>query len=298
MKIITPVEIDKNLPKISYDSKIVMFGSCFADQIGERLAMYGFDIQVNPFGTLYNMQSIYNSITRLSAVCEALQGATSPFFVADDLIERPDGMVVTYSHHSRYGGKTTDKKGYLKAINDKLKQDSEFFYKADTVILTLGTSYVFRLAGSNFVVSNCHKMPSKNFNREFLPLEECATLLSAIVDTFPQKRFILTVSPIRHLADGAHGNSLSKSNLLLAIDKAIASKKNLFYFPAYEIFNDELRDYRWYGEDLVHPTPMAIEYVFEKFKSACISESCYQKMDENLKIYKQKHHIANYDNNS
>lgn len=326
MKIITPVEIEELKPRLSNKNKIMMLGSCFADEIGEQLQAQGFNIAVNPFGTLYNARSIYNSVMRLAAVCGIVRSAESPMFTPEDIIERPDGLLVTYSHHSRYGksyeksdGQNHEKSNaakakteYLKFINEKLERDAEFFYKADTVILTLGTSYVFKLAGTNFTVSNCHKMPAKNFTREFLPLEECAELLRAITGTFSDKRFILTVSPIRHLADGLHGNQISKSTLLLAVEQALCPtasriistvatptqqstqlaepQSNTYYFPAYEIMNDELRDYRWWADDLVHPSAMAVRYIFEKFKAACIDPACYPAMETALKAYKQSLH--------
>jgi hypothetical protein len=288
MKILTPVEIPKPEKMIDYSSRILTLGSCFADQLGQMLKMYGFDCMVNPFGTLYNICSVYNSLMRLGAVSGLLRSQDNPLFSKEDVFLRPDGRFVTWSHHSRCALKESEgftSEDFLQKANQDLKAAAEFFLKADTVIITLGTSYVFKLKGTEFVVSNCHKMPAKDFERVFVPSEDAENLISQICAMFPQKRFIFTVSPIRHLADGAHGNNLSKSALLLAIDNAGAE-----YFPSYEIMLDELRDYRWYAEDMIHPSDAAIKYIFEKFSEAFIAEICKEKMQQELKNYKASQH--------
>ena len=288
MKILTPVEIPKPEKMIDYSSRILTLGSCFADQLGQMLKMYGFDCIVNPFGTLYNICSVYNSLMRLGAVSGLLRSQDNPLFSKEDVFLRPDGRFVTWSHHSRCALKESEgftSEDFLQKANQDLKAAAEFFLKADTVIITLGTSYVFKLKGTEFVVSNCHKMPAKDFERVFVPSEDTENMIRQICAMFPQKRFIFTVSPIRHLADGAHGNNLSKSALLLAIDNAGAE-----YFPSYEIMLDELRDYRWYAEDMIHPSDAAIKYIFEKFSETFIAEICKEKMQQELKNYKASQH--------
>ena len=288
MKILTPVEIPKPEKMIDYSSRILTLGSCFADQLGQMLKMYGFDCMVNPFGTLYNICSVYNSLMRLGAVSGLLRSQDNPLFSKEDVFLRPDGRFVTWSHHSRCALKESEgftSEDFLQKANQDLKAAAEFFLKADILIITLGTSYVFKLKGTEFVVSNCHKMPAKDFERVFVPSEDAENLISQICAMFPQKRFIFTVSPIRHLADGAHGNNLSKSALLLAIDNAGAE-----YFPSYEIMLDELRDYRWYAEDMIHPSDAAIKYIFEKFSEAFIAEICKEKMQQELKNFKASQH--------
>lgn len=288
MKILTPVEIPKPEKMIDYSSRILTLGSCFADQLGQMLKMYGFDCMVNPFGTLYNICSVYNSLMRLGAVSGLLRSQDNPLFSKEDVFLRPDGRFVTWSHHSRCALKESEgftSEDFLQKANQDLKAAAEFFLKADILIITLGTSYVFKLKGTEFVVSNCHKMPAKVFERVFVPSEDAENLISQICAMFPQKRFIFTVSPIRHLADGAHGNNLSKSALLLAIDNAGAE-----YFPSYEIMLDELRDYRWYAEDMIHPSDAAIKYIFEKFSETFIAEICKEKMQQELKNFKASQH--------
>lgn len=287
MKILTPVDIPKPERQIDFSSKILCLGSCFADSMGEKLSQYGFDCLVNPFGTLYNICSVFNSLMRLGAVSGLLRSQDNPLFSKEDIILRPDGKFVTWSHHSRCGLRQADgtAEDFLKKANHDLNNAADFFRQADTVIITLGTSFVYKLKGTEFVVSNCHKFPAKDFERVFVPTEDTREMIAQIKAMFPKKHFIFTVSPIRHLADGAHGNNLSKSALLLAIENAGAE-----YFPSYEIMLDELRDYRWYAEDMTHPSEAAIKYIFEKFTEAFIAESCKDQMKENLKAFKASQH--------
>lgn len=287
MKILTPVDIPKPERQIDFSSKILCLGSCFADSMGEKLTQYGFDCLVNPFGTLYNICSVFNTLMRLGAVSGLLRSSDNPLFSKEDVILRPDGKFVTWSHHSRCGLRQADgtAEDFLKKANQDLNHAADFFCQADTVIITLGTSFVYKLKGTEFVVSNCHKFPAKDFERVFVPTEDTREMIAQIKAMFPKKRFIFTVSPIRHLADGAHGNNLSKSALLLAIENAGAE-----YFPSYEIMLDELRDYRWYAEDMTHPSEAAIKYIFEKFSEAFIAESCKDQMKENLKAFKASQH--------
>lgn len=296
MKIITPVDIPVSEKQIDYSSKILTLGSCFADNMGEMMKMYGFDCMVNPFGTLYNVCSVYNSLVRMAAVCGVVRSADNPMFTKGDVFLRPDGRFVTWAHHSRCGLKETEgftADDFLKKANAELEASSEFLYKADTLIITLGTSFVFKLKNTNFVVSNCHKRPAGEFVREFISADEQKGLLLQIAELFPKKRIILNVSPIRHLADGAHGNKVSKATLLVAIDGAIKEDRTgaLEYFPSYEIMMDELRDYRWYAEDMTHPSEVAQRYIFERFTENRINPECHSRMAEEIKKYKASHHI-------
>ena len=292
MKIFTTVDIPKPEKQLDLSGKILCMGSCFADTMGEKLVQHGFDCLVNPFGTLYNVCSVFNSLMRLGAVSGMIRSDDNPLFTKEDVILHPDGKYVTWSHHSRCSLRQSEgtEENFLCKANRELKQAADFFIKADTVIITLGTSYVFKLKATDFVVSNCHKFPAKDFERVFVPAEEQTDILRQIAQMFPGKRFILTVSPIRHLVDGAHGNRISKASILLAVDKAIAEEKNLEYVPSYEIMLDELRDYRWYAEDLVHPSEAAIKYIFERFADTFIAENCKEQMQRNLKVFKASQH--------
>ena len=290
MKILTTVDIPKPEKQIDFSGKILCLGSCFADSMGEKLVQYGFDCLINPFGTLYNVCSVFNTLMRLGAVSGLLRSTDNPLFAKEDVILHPDGKYVTWSHHSRCSLRQSEgtAEDFLEKANRELRQASDFFLKADTVVITLGTSYVFKLKGTDFVVSNCHKFPAKDFERLFVPAEEQTDILRQIAQMFPAKRFILTVSPIRHLADGAHGNRISKASILLAIDRAIAESDNLEYFPSYEIMLDELRDYRWYADDLVHPSEAAVKYIFERFTDTFIAESFKEKMQQKASQHEKR----------
>ena len=268
---------------ISGHDGTVTLGSCFSDEIGRRLSETGFNVLCNPFGTLYNPASIAKSVELL---------AGGKHFTEDDIVRTPDGFA-SFFHHSRFNRPTADE--FLDNANRCLERDSEFFAKAGFVLVTYGTAWVFRHKERNMTVSNCHKLPASEFERSRLDVEQCAALTEKMVSAFPEKTWIFTVSPIRHLADGAHGNRLSKATLLLAIDKALEGKKNAFYFPAYEIMEDELRDYRFYQENMTHPTGQAADYIFERFADFAIDPSpeCRERMAEALKELKRTGHRQN-----
>lgn len=306
MELMTKVNIEPAEDKITYNHKILMMGSCFADEIGSLLKEYAFQTLVNPFGTLYNPVSVISSLERVADCREftpdevintglhhtvpvtPAAGTNPAGALAETESERP-GKYCSLSHHSSFARETPQQ--FLEHANTTLRQASHFFKQADTVIITLGTAWVFRHIIQNRIVSNCHKINPKEFNREFLNITETAEILNKFVTQYPGKKFIFTVSPIRHLKDGAHGNQISKATLMLAIEKIIKSGlKNISYFPAYEIVLDELRDYRFYAQDMVHPSNQAVKYIFERFKEHFISPDEYQKMQENLKRHKQSIH--------
>jgi hypothetical protein len=150
-------------------------------------------------------------------------------------------------------------------VNQSLAEAHAHFVDSKWVVISLGTSWVFRNKETQEVVSNCHKLPAHQFERQFLSVEQSSQYLSEIVQQHPVKQFIFTISPLRHLKDGLHENQLSKAALLLAVDQVCKQFENAHYFPAYEILLDELRDYRFYKEDMVHPTEQAVRYIWERF---------------------------------
>lgn len=251
-------------------SHTLMTGSCFATEIGRRLQDEGCDICLNPFGVLYNPASIAAALERLK---------TGELFTEKDVIRRVDdaskGLVryVSYHHHGSFARETPE--AFLENANSALKEACVAFRRADTCIITLGTAWVFRLVSTGEVVANCHKVPAREFRRELMGVSEAQECLAPLIGRHPDKRWIFTVSPIRHLADTPHGNQISKSTLLLAIDALqrrfppdrASGRQGVLYFPAYEIMIDELRDYRWYSpENKTHPTAEAVDIIFEKFK--------------------------------
>lgn len=280
LKLQTKVEPGTSPVRLTYADSAVLLGSCFADSIGARMSDAGFDVCVNPFGTLYNPVSLCRAADRLES------GA--PFTEADCVeMGAGAGLVCSFHHHTSFARKTPEE--FLAAANASLAAAHARWRAAGLVIVTLGTAYCFRHVESGLVVSNCLKRPGGEFVRERLSVEQTASLLRGLVSRFPDKRFILTVSPIRHMGDGAHANQLSKSTLLLAAD-SVADGERVVYFPAYEIVLDELRDYRFYDEDMVHPTSQAADYIWERFCDFALPESERQTLEDNMKACRLRRH--------
>ena len=259
MQLHTKLDIKPLNHTIAYGDGLLFLGSCFADEVGALCRGMGFDALVNPFGVLYNLASIAQSLERL--------GSGRPF-THDDVIAVGEGQYCTFSHNTAFW--QSDEATLLETVNKDLKEAYERFMNAKWVVISLGTSWVFRHKETRQVVSNCHKLPARQFDREFLSTDQSAEYLSKMVQAHPDKQFIFTVSPLRHLKDGLHENQLSKAALLLAVDEVCKSFGNAHYFPAYEILLDELRDYRFYKEDMVHPTEQAVRYIWERFADFAI----------------------------
>ncbi len=280
MKLQTPVDTGNSRVGISYEDKIMVVGSCFADNIGRKMAQAGFDVCVNPFGTLYNPVSVCNSLSRLASGVQ---------FSGEECVEMGAGagLICSFSHHTSFARRTAEE--FLTVANDSFMKASEFYKSANKIIITLGTSWCYKHGAE--VVSNCLKRDAKEFEREFLPMNRTVALLTRLVERNPDKRFIFTVSPVRHLKDTAHGNQLSKSSLLLAEDAlCMAFPDRVEYFPSYEIMMDELRDYRFYAEDMVHPSVQAVNYIWERFIGFCLPEEQKKKLLENEKLFRQSMH--------
>ena len=239
---------------IVYGDGLLFLGSCFADEVGGICRGLGFDALVNPFGVLYNPVSVANAVHRL---------ASGRPFAHEEVIRTGEEYYCTFSHNTTFWQPTEE--ALLKKINASLLVAHERFKAARWVMVSLGTSWVFRNKESGQVVSNCHKLPARQFDREFLTVEQSVDCLIKMLQAYPDKQFVFTVSPLRHIKDGLHGNQLSKASLLLAVDEVCKAFDNAHYFPAYEILLDELRDYRFYKEDMVHPTEQAVQYIWERF---------------------------------
>lgn len=277
LKLQTPVTDAECKVGISYKDRILMIGSCFTDNIGSQLKNYGFNVCINPFGTLYNPASVTQSIRRLLDCKE---------FTLEDCIEigAGDQRACSFHHHTSFA--RTSQEEFLQNANARLREASEFFKDCNKVIVTLGTSWCFRHIEKDFIVSNCLKRNPKEFIREFLTSAQTAGMLREIMDLCPDKEFIFTVSPIRHFKDGAHGNQLSKASLLLGINETGAE-----YFPAYEIMMDELRDYRFYADDMCHPSPLAVNYIGERFLDWALPQNERSLLEDNIRAWKKGCHI-------
>jgi len=278
----TAVDIPSFAKKIGYEHKILLVGSCFAVSMAERLQGLKFAAMSNPFGVLYNPLS----------VAESLQRMAEKRLLTEADLRHEQGLWFSYTHHSRFAH--PNKSEALRLINESILKGAWGLKTADFLVLTLGTAWVYRLKKTGEVVANCHKTSAKELDRFLLSPSEVAIALcdmaNALQDKFPQLQIIFTVSPIRHWKDGAHGNQLSKAALLLAVDEAVKKATNAVYFPAYEIVMDELRDYRFYAADMLHPSDVAVEYIWEKFVHALVNDSAKKTMEEVKSLMAAKAH--------
>jgi hypothetical protein len=281
--LISHIEWPKSTIELTFHDSIVMLGSCFAENIGNKLIEHKFHVDLNPFGIIYNPESIALSIMRL---------IDKKKFEDSSLVFH-DGLFHSLSHHGRFSG--ISKEESLEKINAQLAFSAGNLQNADKLIITFGTSYVYRLRETGEAVANCHKLPSNLFTRQRLSVAEIVDRWSeALNRLFAINRKIIvlfTVSPIRYWQDGVHENQLSKSTLLLAIEELQQLfPARLIYFPAYELMMDELRDYRFYADDLFHPTDLAVEYIWERFVETYMSQQTQQDMKEISLIIKALSH--------
>lgn len=269
----TSVEMPEGLPRFSGRERLLLMGSCFATNIGTRLVEAKFACDVNPYGVLYNPMSIS------AALREALEGKV---YRADDL-QAHGGLWHSPMHHGDFSAPTAEEA--LERINTRLEVLREELKGLDVLVATWGTAWVYEDAQTGRIVGNCHKRPERCFRRRRLTVEEVADdwcdLVGRLRAANPRLRVLLTVSPIRHLRDGLHANQLSKATLLLAADRLVEAMPDVVgYFPAYELLNDELRDYRFYAADMVHPSDVAVDYVWQRFCEACLTDEARRVMDE------------------
>lgn len=273
MKLQTIVDIPAPGFEISYLSSGVTIGSCFATEVGSRMERLKFDISVNPLGVLYNAASIAKL---LEVVLSGREITSEDLFYDGELYN-------SYLFHSRFSHRS--EKETLASINSATKSCREDINRASYIIITLGTSYIYRLKSSGEVVANCHKTTASQFTRECISTEETISYLEKIVSLLSGKEIIFTISPIRHIRDGLSGNNLSKSIARVAIEEITKRHSTCHYFPSFEIMVDELRDYRFYRDDMFHPTPLAVDYIWERVQETFCSK-------QTLKIVKQVEDIA------
>lgn len=249
----------------------MLLGSCFATEMGERLCAAKFACDVNPYGVLYNPISI------ATALHEMMQGCR---YEAQDLFLH-DGCWHSPMHHGAFSDASQEV--VLQEINRRLQAAHEALPRLNTLILTWGTAYVYKTRAEGRVVGNCHKLPENHFDRYRLTVDEVVEAYETLFDLLfalnPSLRVLLTVSPIRHLRDGLHANQLSKSVLLLAADVLQQRyPQQVDYFPTYELLLDELRDYRFFAEDMVHPSGTALSIVWQRFTEACLTTESHEVM--------------------
>lgn len=270
--------------QINHREGVMMLGSCFSDNIGLRLRHACFDVEINPFGTLYNPASIACGI---DAILKCRQYSLEDLFQ-----EKGDNRWHSFSHHSEFS--SVDSQLMLEKINNRVAVAHDMLQRASTLIVTFGTAWVYKTAKTGEIVSNCHKLPASMFERRMLGVDEIVSMwkqtISCIRSQNKSIKVVMTVSPIRHLRDGAHENQLSKSTLLLAISQLEKECDDVVYFPAYEIMNDDLRDYRFYAPDMTHPSDVAVDYIYGIFSQSFFDDETMILSDKCEKLTRRLLH--------
>ena len=284
MKLQTEVSFEAAANKFHMDDSILVLGSCFSGCVGDRLQALGMNVLVNPFGPLYNAASMRSALERI---------VSGEHFTQEDCVSLGAGSSRICSFHHHTLASRTDAESFLQDANAVLDAAHAFWQRCNKIILTLGSSWCYRHIERDMIVSNCLKRDAREFRREFLSLDHTEEQLQDMYSLAMGKKrdMVVTVSPIRHFKDGAHGNMLSKANLLLASDRLAQEHDNVEYFPAYEIMMDELRDYRFYAEDMIHPSAQAENYIFERFIAWALSPSEQEKYRLNDKAFRRSRHI-------
>ena len=288
------IDIKKPAEQIDYKDKILLIGSCFTEHIGNALTDLKFTVLQNPNGILFDPNS----------VCKSLQSYISNYKYKEDDLFQLNEVWNSWNHHSRFSH--IDKNECLKGINESQQKAHEFLKKADWLIITLGSSFSYRLkegssqnpplGGRGAGVANCHRAPSQWFNKYLLDITETKSLLQETYQQLkifnPGLKIIYTISPVRHIRDGVVENNRSKARLIEAVHQMANNYSNQYYFPAYELVIDVLRDYRFYDVDMVHPNYPATEFVMEKFKENFMGEESQSLMEEIRKIIIARKHKA------
>ena len=268
--------------QIDYHSKIGLFGSCFSEHIAEKFSYYKFQKFDNPFGILFHPLAIENLI--VNAINEKL-------YTEDDIFFHNEQWH-SFEAHSKLSHVSKD--DLLKDLNTQMVTTNTVLKEASHIVITLGTAWAYRLIETDEFVANCHKVPQKQFLKELLSIdaifESLAAIVSLIKSINSEVSIVFTISPVRHIKDGFIENTQSKSHLIAAIHQIVEPRQRLFYFPSYELMLDELRDYRFYEDDMLHPTKLAVQYIWERFEQVWISEQAKSVMQEVEQIQKGLEH--------
>lgn len=255
----TTFNIPVSPDKISYSDPVMFIGSCFSTAIGDKFSSGHMPVMVNPSGTVYNPASVARTVERL---------LSRRHYELNDLTKY-NGKWISFDHYTAFSSENADE--VLRSVNDSLESAGEFISEARFLFVTFGTARIFRLKETGQIVTNCHKLPSRYFTRELMTVEDIVTLWNTVLDSlntaYPSLKIVFTISPVRHWKDGAHGNQVSKSVLFLALEDLLDNSVKPSYFPSYELMMDDLRDYRYYDDDMLHPSSRAIDYIWEKFSS-------------------------------
>jgi hypothetical protein len=278
----TIVQVPVSEKKVFYNVKVMFIGSCFSEYMGNNLSEARFKVDNNPFGIVYNPLSVKRGLDRLIDPVE---------YTFDDLFLY-DYVWYSFDHHSRFSD--VDKEVCLSNINERLKLSAQHLKESEFLFITFGSSNVYFLKSTGKVVSNCHKLPAGEFTQRRISVEEIVTaynlLLTDLWKLNPNLHIVFTVSPIRHWKDGPHENQLNKAVLLLAVEEICKAHKQTFYFPSYELMMDDLRDYRFYDEDMLHPNKTAIHYIWQRFKESFMGSDTIMLMKEVEKVVQARSH--------
>lgn len=284
MQFTTKISIEKFQNPITYESKIMALGSCFAENMAEKFQYFKFQNTTNPFGIIFNPVSIEKLVNR---IINKIEFTEKDIFFYNDLWH-------CYEVHSELSN--PNKEEFLKELNLSIFQSFNFLIQTSHIVITYGTSWVYRNIESNKIVANCHKVPQKHFIKEILSIETIQKSIQSTIELVrkvnPKCNFIFTISPVRHIKDGFVENQRSKSQLISAIHSNKQQPTVNNYFPSYEIMMDELRDYRFYAQDMLHPNQTAIDYIWERFAENYISEESLRVMKEVESIQKSLLHNA------
>lgn len=283
MKLQTQIPLSKQPHnQIDYNSQILLLGSCFSENIGNKFEYYKFQSKVNPFGILFQPLAIENLITR---------AINKDYYLDNDLYYNNEQWSCLDAHSKL---NNASKEDLLTQLKIEINNTHQQLKDATHVGITLGTSWMYRHIASDVIVANCHKLPQKEFLKELLSVAHITASLNAIVSLIKSVNLkvsiLFTVSPVRHIKDGFVENSRSKAHLLAAIHQVVEPREQIYYFPSYEIMMDELRDYRFYNTDMLHPNTLAIDYIWEKFKTVWFSEETIKTSETVASIQAKKAH--------
>ena len=289
MNFFTKVDLPVTDFKIDYNSRLAFFGSCFADNISAQFTARKFNVLANPFGTVYNPLSIAQMVKNIAD--GKVYGDADVFQDVCRDNGHGDNLWHCWDAHSSLSASTREE--CIAKLNAAAKQAREFLQKADTVFITLGSAFVYYLKDGGKPVSNCHRQDPNLFTRRMISVDEATEAIREIATSIRQlnrnTHIVFTVSPLRHMGDGAHNNTLSKATLQLAINKAL-EEANATYFPSYEIVMDELRDYRFYADDMVHLSKTAEEYIFKQMTETYCDSTTRENMAKVEKFLKMANH--------
>jgi hypothetical protein len=282
MEFRTTFVIPPSAKKITYNDPVIFIGSCFATAVGRKFESGHMPVMINPSGTVYNPVSVSNTLDIIT---------NGRNYEINDLYNN-NGVWLSFNHYTDFSSDCADKT--LNCINNRLAESRKFISEAQYLFVTFGTARIYKWKETGKVVSNCHKIPAANFTHELLTVKDVVTLwknqLDKLHSLYPELKIVLTISPVRHWKDGAHGNQVSKSVLFLAVEELLKHSSKPGYFPAYELLMDDLRDYRFYDYDMLHPASSAVDYIWDAFSKCYFDENTLDLWQEVEKITRAVSH--------